>query len=133
MSFENVVLLYEHPHIAVYVEDNTGYAETFLAEEEPVRLLQAGLFGQGRDNKLVYCDSLDQFKNEFGTPNFKLYGQAGYNVARALGTGYAGAYVLRVMPEDATFANVIVTVRYKVVTDDDGNKSLSLQFISTLL
>lgn len=130
MSFENVVLLYEHPHIAVYVEDNTGYAETFLAEEEPVRLLQAGLFGQGRDNKLVYCDSLDQFKNEFGTPNFKLYGQAGYNVARALGTGYAGAYVLRVMPEDATFANVIVTVRYKVVTDVDGNKSLSLQYAS---
>ena len=130
MSFENVVLTYPHPHIVVYVEDNSGYTETFLAEDEPVRMIQAGLFAQGRDNKLVYCASYDEFVNEFGEPNYKLYGQPAYNVARALKTGYAGAYVLRVMPDDATFANAIVMIRYKVLTDDEGKRSLSVSYSS---
>ena len=130
MSFENVVLQYPHPHIVVYVEDNSGYAETFLEEEAPVRMIQAGLFAQGRDNKLVYCASYDEFISEFGEPNYKLYGQPAYNVARALKTGYAGAYVIRVMPDDATFANAIVMIRYKVLTDDDGKKSLSVSYSS---
>lgn len=130
MSFENVQLLYEHPHVAVYVEDNSGYTPTYLEPEVPVRMLQCGQFAQGRDNKLVYCESYEQLINEFGKPNYRLYGQAGYNVARALKTGYCAAYVMRVMPDDATFANTIVMLRYKVITDIDGNNSLSVSFTS---
>lgn len=114
MSFENVVLTYPHPHIVVFVEDNTEYIETFLTEEEPVKLIQCGAFATGRDNQLIYCEDYNQYVEEFGKPNFKLYGQPGYNLAAALKTGYASAYVIRVMPDDATYANVVVTVRYKV-------------------
>ena len=127
MSFENVVLQYAHPHVAVYLEDNTTYTETFLAEDEPVKMIQCGMFAEGRDNKVVYCPSYESFIEEFGNPNYKLYGQACYNVAHALMGGYAGAYVLRVMPEDATFANIVIMARYKVISDDKGLK-LSLNF-----
>lgn len=124
MSFENVVLQYPHPHIAIYVEDNTGYTETYLEPETPVRMIQCGPFGQGRDNQLLYYTTLDQFENELGTPNYKLYGQAAYNVVNALKTGYAGVYVMRVMPENATFANTMIMAKYKVVTDPDSNESV---------
>ena len=125
MSFENVVLQYAHPCIAgIYVEDNTTYQETFLTAEEPVKLLQCGVFASGRDNQLMYCENYDQFVNEFGKPNYNLYGQAGYNIVNALKTGYAAAYVMRVMPEDATFANVVVMATYGVGDNEDGNGSV---------
>lgn len=119
MSFENVVLTYPHPHIVVYVEDNTKYTETFLTEEEPVKFIQCGAFASGRDNQLIYCENYDQYISEFGEPNYKLYGQAGYNAARALKTGYAAGYIMRVMPEDACYANIIVSVKYKVITEKE--------------
>lgn len=127
MSFENVVLTYPQPHVVVYVEDNTTYVETFLAAEEPVKMIQCGAFSQGRDNRLIYCETYDEFISEFGEPNYKYYGQAGYNVARALKTEYAAAYVMRVMPEDATHANVVVSAKYKVV-DDDSTKKLEIGY-----
>ena len=89
-------------------------------------MIQCGAFHQGRDNKLIYCDTYEQFIAEFGEPNYKLYGQAGYNVAKALKTRFAGAYVLRVMPDDATHANIIVSVKYKI----EGGK-LKVGFTTT--
>lgn len=124
MSFENVVLQYPHPHIAIYVEDNTGYTETYLEPETPVRMIQCGPFAQGRDNQLLYYTTPDEFENELGTPNYKLYGQAAYNVINALKTGHAGVYVMRVMPENATFANTMIMVKYKVVTDAETGESV---------
>lgn len=115
MSFENVVLQYPHPCIAgIYVEDNTIYQETYLTPETPVTLLQCGAFASGRDNQLLYCDSYDKFVNEFGEPNFTLYGQPGYNIANALKTEYAAAYVMRVMPENASYANLVVMAKYGI-------------------
>ena len=126
MSFENVVVQYPHPCIAaILVEDNTIYQETFLTPEEPVTMLQCGPFASGRDNQLLYCANYNEFENEFGEPNFALYGQAGYNVAAALKTNYAAAYVMRVMPEDATFANLVVMANYGTgeVTDEETGEA----------
>lgn len=116
MSFENIVMTYPHPHVLIAVQDNTFITETFLEEESPVRGIQVGAFAEGRDNKLLYVTQKSQFIEEFGTPNYRLYGQAGYNVARALGTGYAGMHVMRVLPDDAEYANVVIMARYKVET-----------------
>lgn len=124
MSFENVVLTYPHPHIVVYVEDNTAYTETYLEPDTPVKMLQIGTFPQGRDNQLLYYTKLDQFESELGRPNFKYYGQAAYNIVNALSTGYAGVYAMRVMPENAAFANTVIMAKYKVVTDDTTGESV---------
>lgn len=134
MSFENVVLTYQHPHVAVFVEDNTVYTEdTFLAPDHPVKMLQCGVFGQGRDNQLIYCKNKAEFISEFGSPNYKLYGQAAYNIHRALDAGDCGAYVLRVMPEDATYANTMIMIKYKVVEAEDGTKALSVGYTAQTL
>ena len=119
MSFENVVLTYPQPHIVVYVEDNTTYTETFLTEEEPVKMIQCGAFASGRDNQLIYCEGYDEYVNEFGEPNYRYYGQAGYNAARALKTGYAAAYIMRVMPDDACYSNLVVSVKYRITTEPE--------------
>ena len=120
MSFENIVMTYPHPHVLIAVQDNTFYNETFLEEEAPVRGIQVGAFAEGRDNRVLYFTNKNQFIEEFGKPNYKLYGQAGYNVARALGTGYAGMYVMRVLPDDAHYANVVIVAKYKVEQPGEG-------------
>lgn len=114
MSFQNVMLTYPQPHIVTFVEDNTTYTETFLTPEEPVKMIQCLTSAAGRDNQVIYCEDYSQFESEFGKPNYKLYGQAGYNVARALKTGNAAAYVIRVMPDDACHANLVVSIKYKI-------------------
>lgn len=120
MSSENVVLAYPHPHVMVYVEDNTVYKETYLTPDEPIKLIQCGAFASGRDNQLIYCEGLGEFLHEFGNPNYKLYGQPGYNISATLSTGYAAAYVMRVMPEDATYSNLVILANYKVEETDTG-------------
>lgn len=120
MSFENVVLEYSHPHIAIYLEDNTIYTET---ESETTVTpsfngIQVGFFGGGRDNTVLYCATNDEFLNEFFKPNYKLYGQAGYNVTAALGTNQCGMYVMRLMPKDATYANVTIMLKYKAAAPE---------------
>lgn len=114
MSFENVILTYPHPHVVVFVQDNTVYTETFLEAEAPVRFIQCGPFASGRDNVLLYYTRPDEMVNELGNLNYKLYGQAGYNAYAALSTGYAAGYIMRIMPDDATYANTVIMVKYKV-------------------
>lgn len=123
MSFENVVLLYPHPHIAVYLEDNTEYTQHYAEPvDESVKMLQCGMFAEGKDNVVQYIRDIETFLAEYGEPNYKLYGQAGYNVDRALRTGYASAYVMRVMPTNATYANVVIMVKYGIIEVGGVNK-----------
>lgn len=131
MSFENIVMTYPHPHVLIAVQDNTTITETFLEEAAPVRGIQVGAFAEGRDNKLLYFTQKNQFIEEFGKPNYRLYGQAGYNVARALGTGYAGMYVMRVLPDNAEHANVVIMAKYKVqtLTEEETQQGLKPKFL----
>lgn len=132
-SFDNVTLLYKHPHISTYVEDNTGYEEEEVTESsKDFNGIQVAFTGSGRDNTLLYCKSTTEFLNEFGGPNYKLYGQAGYNAYNILDSNYAGCYVLRPMPENATLANTVIMAKYKLVDDTvvvppvTGNDVMSL-------
>lgn len=117
-EFDDVVLTYPHPHVVTFLQDNTVYTETFLEAESPVIGIQFGTFSQGRDNELLLCNTLTEFIEEFGTPNYDLYGQAAYNIVNALNTGYCSMYVMRVMPDNATHANTVIMVRYKVVKNE---------------
>lgn len=121
-SFDNVTLLYSHPHISIYVEDNTGYTEDEVENSaKDFNGIQVGFFGKGRDNVLLYCQSTEAYLNEYGNPNYKLYGQAGYNAYNALEPGYAGMYIMRLMPENATYSNTVIMAKYKLVDDTTIN------------
>lgn len=132
-SFDNVTLLYQHPHISIYIEDNTGYDDEEVEESsKDFNGIQVAFTGSGRDNMLLYCRGTTEYLNEFGDPNYKLYGQAGYNAYNILDSGYAGCYVLRPMPENATHANTVIMAKYKLVDDTvvvppvTGNDIMSL-------
>lgn len=115
---ENISLLYDHPHVAMYVTDNTVYTEEQPEVETPTfNGIQVGFFGAGRDNTLLYCKQTSEQINEFGRLDYKLYGQAGYNAYNALDSGNAGMYILNLKPEDATISNIVIMSKYKLVED----------------
>lgn len=122
-SFDNVVLQYQHPYIATYLEDNTIYTDTdeVSVPTPSFNGIQVGFFGAGRDNVILYSTNTDMFIEEYGTPNYKLYGQAAYNVVAALNTNQCGMYTLRLLPDDATYANCVVMVDWKVETPEEGD------------
>lgn len=112
---------YQHPYIVIQIYDNTEYTDDETVEErKSFNGMQVGFFTGGRDNQLLYM--VDQTSNlrEFGNPNYKSFGQAAYNVDNALATGNCGMYVLNLRPDTATYANVVIMIRFKVedVTDD---------------
>ena len=90
--FDNVVLTYQHPYIATYLQDNTIYTEEAEAEIPTPSFngIQVGFFGGGRDNVVLYSTNTEMFVNEYTKPNYKLYGQAAYNAVAAIGTGSRG-------------------------------------------
>lgn len=124
-SFDNVTLEYKHPYIPIYLEDNTIYDanDEVVTPTPSFNGIQVGFFGAGRDNIMLYSTSTDMFINEYGTPNYKLYGQAAYNVVAALNTKQCGMYTLRLLPANATYANFVVMIDYKVETPtgEDGH------------
>ena len=122
-SFDNVVLQYQHPYIATYLEDNTIYTDTdeVSVPTPSFNGIQVGFFGAGRDNVILYSTNTDMFIEEYGEPNYKLYGQAAYNAVAALNTNQCGMYTLRLLPDDATYANCVVMVDWKVETPEEGD------------
>lgn len=115
---EDLSISYEHPYIAVYIQDNTvRYDESSSSITlRDFNGIQVGFFPDGRDGTLLYCTSTDAAINEFGQPNFKTHGQAMYNVVRALDTGKCGMYVMNLRANDACFANAVIMVHARVGT-----------------
>jgi hypothetical protein len=111
---------FQHPYIVIQIYDNTEYTEEETVEErKSFNGMQVGFFAGGRDNQLLYM--IDQASNlrEFGNPNYKALGQAAYNVDNALATGNCGMYVMNLRPDTATFANIVLMVRFKVTGASD--------------
>lgn len=105
---------YEHPYITIRIFDNTEFVEEAeTVERKPFNGMQVGFFAGGRDNQLLYMLNNTQNLREFGNPNFKVYGQAGYNVDAALSTGNCGMYVMNLKPETAKIANIVIMIRFK--------------------
>lgn len=105
---------YEHPYITIQIFDNTEFVEEAeTVERKPFNGMQVGFFAGGRDNQLLYMLNNTQNLREFGNPNFKVYGQAGYNVDAALSTGNCGMYVMNLKPETAKIANIVIMIRFK--------------------
>ena len=101
-----------HPHEAVYINDNTRYEDIAFANSGPT-FLNVFMSRKGVDNKLKYFDSITNWVNEYGLPDYRRYGQPGYNAYVALSTGMATSQSMRIMPKDATHANIILIAKYQ--------------------
>ena len=111
-----IIPVWLHPHEEVYINDNTRYEDIAFHASGPV-FLNVFASGKGVDNRLKYFDSVVDWVKEYGLPNYRKYGQAGYNAYVSLSTGLACSQSMRVMPLDAAYANITVLCHYKV---EDG-------------
>ena len=99
-----------HPGIFTTIDsDQTVYETT----SGVVTLFQADVFEKGPDSKIGFVSTKDEFIFKYGEPNYAKYGQASYNIINWLEAG-GQAYVMRILPDDATFAHAILNVQTKV-------------------
>lgn len=86
---------------------------TYSTASGVLTMFQADVFEKGPDNQLGFVTSVDEFISKYGSPNFSKYGQAAYNIVNFLEAG-GQAYVMRVLPENATYSHAILNVQTKV-------------------
>lgn len=116
MASENVQILYQHPHITLYLEDNTIQStESSVESDSGLYGIQVGAFESGRDNVVLRYTNTEQMISELGNLNYEVYGQAGYNAYNALNSKSCGMYIMRCMPDDATYANKVIMSKFKVL------------------
>jgi len=113
-----IVPSYLHPHTETFINDNTVFEEVVSPPQDGVRFICALTSSKGRDGVLLPFDVSSKYLEEYGNPNYKLFGQSGYMPYTALLTAQAKAWCMRVMPDDATYANVVVLAKAKVVEVD---------------
>ena len=96
---------YSHPHVAIETIDiskpvsdiNEGGSSLYVAFEAE----------RGRDGVIQRFNSKSQFIKEYGTPNFKKYGQAPLNATNWLTAG-GEVYAMRVLPDSAKHSHSIL-------------------------
>lgn len=122
-----IIPAWAHPHIETFINDNTILEETYETPEEGVRGIYVFISQKGRDNEIIPISNYNDFVKEYGKPNYKLHGQPIYMPLAALSSGYGKAYCLRVMPEDAAYANAVLVAKVKVDDTDEENKKLIIK------
>jgi hypothetical protein len=108
---------YEHPFNVTLINDNSAIPRPVQTVPERVNYLCVFAGGKGRDNKIVKITNKADFVKEYGKPDMLKYGQPILNAYASIVDAYSHAYCLRVMPFDACYANLFVSVKYKV---EDG-------------
>lgn len=121
---KNNIPEYDHPFNVTLINDNSAIPKKPQAAPDRVNYLCVFVGGKGRDNKLIKMTRQSDFIKEFGKPDMLKYGQPILNAYASIIDAYSHAYCMRVMPLDALYSNVIVSIKYKVV---DGN--LEIKFV----
>ena len=106
---------WQHPSETTFIFDNTVVEDTESVNPDGVRMIQVFASPKGIDNKLLEKTSLGAFTEEYGFPDFKRFGQSAYLPYTALSSGYAHAWCMRVMPDNAAYANVIYVAKIKAI------------------
>ena len=106
---------WQHPSETTFIFDNTVVEDTENINISAVRMINVFMGPKGIDNKLLEKRGLATFVDEYGYPDYKRYGQAMYMPYTALASGFAHAWCMRIMPDDATYSNVIYAVKIKKI------------------
>lgn len=111
-----IIPFYSHPHVFTKIVDNSYYEETVQEVPSDLNLPYSVLVvtgaDKGIDNKLVRLTDLDTKKALFGPGNYIKYGQASIQ-ADVLFNGFTNVWFMRVLPENATYANFILLAHYR--------------------
>lgn len=112
---------FTHPNVESRVIDNSFV--TIIGDGGATALFAPIFADKGRDNRLVQLSLLDEFINQYGLPSISRHGQQNYNVAEWLAAG-GRAYVLRLLPDEARFANLTMTA---LLQDKDADRTVTIK------
>lgn len=115
-SSKQIVPEYTYPHEEVYITNNSAQnldVDNERAVVHPYLCVFAS--GKGIDNKIVGIENLNAYHDIFGKTNFKKYGQPQQMPEIILSdpSGTTKVWAMRVMPDDATYANMVLSLWYK--------------------
>lgn len=113
-TYNELAVVYSHPYVASNItNDDTIFTST--SSRRP--FFYSFVSERGEDNVIKLMTSTEEYLFNYGEPNLKKFGQAGYNIMNLLQNGET-VYVLRVMPDNAGFSHAMVNIQSKV----QGNK-----------
>ena len=118
-----IVPKYSFPYTETVINNNTVWddVDNTAANPDTVnRYLTVFTSGKGIDNKLIPIDSLLELQETFGKSNYKKYGQPLMNAYAIMKQTNTALYAMRVMPDDAFYANNVLSLWYKL--DESENK-----------
>ena len=132
-----IIPYYAHPHVHTVIYDNTFYDETTAtpvdADEKPYAVAVVTGADQGIDNTFVRLGDFKTKKSLFGKGDFQKYGQSSLQ-ADLLFNGSTNVWFCRVLPDNATYANMILIAKYRKGNELDdldqelGTKRLEIKF-----
>jgi hypothetical protein len=121
-----IIPKYTFPHEEVYINDNSAQDITQTTSETlTMKYLAVFASAKGIDNKLVSVSSLDDYYATFGKTNYAKYGQPHLMPEAYLSNSNVEVWCLRVMPDDAKYANSVLSLWYK---EDVANKAFRIKF-----
>jgi hypothetical protein len=120
------------------INDNTFYTDDVAPPEsladKPYSTLVVSGADEGIDNKLIKLADLKTKQKIFGKSNFLKYGQPSLQAETLLRTGQCNVWFMRVLPKNATYANLVIVAKYRIndiLNDEEeptGKKRLEVKF-----
>jgi hypothetical protein len=114
-STVQIIPYYAHPHVHTVINDHTWYDETVAtpkSDDMPFATCVVTGADSGIDNTFVRINDLATKEAIFGKGNFQKYGQSSIQ-ADVLFNGNTSVWFCRVLPDNATYSNVVILAHYR--------------------
>lgn len=123
-----IVPKFSFPYVETVVNDYTEVTDPVIEEvvSSSIKQVYAVTASKGIDNTWVSKSSRDSAVKTFGESNFAKYGQPLMQALSVLDNDDTECYIMRVMPENATYANAIVSAKFKA--DDTSIEASQRKF-----
>lgn len=131
-----IIPYYAQPHVHTVIKDHTWYDETVATLDDPTMSFSTVVVtgaDRGIDNKFIRLTSLAAKRAIFGLGDYDKYGQSSIQ-ADQLFNGGTAVWFCRVLPDNATYSNIVLMAYYKegAQRDEEGEltglKELQVKF-----
>jgi len=117
-----IVPKWTFPHVETFIYDNTETTEVSAAEtDDSYKTIHVFRSARGIDNKVIKKTNLKSHVNTFGKTDYNRFGQPLMMPVASLETELVTTFEMRIMPEDATYANIGLVAYYRT-----GNADVSV-------
>ena len=116
-----IIPKYSYPYVETHVNDYTEVVDEVASSssDSSVKLAFAVTASKGIDNVWVRKQTKASAIKTFGDSNYKKYGQPLMQALNVLEKDNSQVWMMRVMPENATYSNSIVSAYYKADTAEE--------------